>query len=172
MTDFYDEYDEFSTPEEKEMEYQRKKKVFEAMDADRTRYDAEKQLEAAQAEQNQIFADALKESGLDQETFNELVRLDPQGTRQAFTEHVKSYVGKIARRRDSRGRFLPGKPQSQGQQQPQKKLSPVTEASKLAQANRKQTDGKYYDGKGMHTTEDITDALVDIIGEDDSTFDM
>ena len=110
---------------------------------------AKKQMEAAQAEQNQIFSDALKEAGLDQQTFNDLVALDPEATKEAFTDGVRNYVGTIARRRDKKGRFIPGKPQPQGRPAPQR------------------PEGKRYDGKGMKTNQDVFNALVDIIGDDD-----
>ena len=120
----------------------------------------QKQMEAASKEQNQIFSDALTEAGLDQEAFNELVQLDPQGTKQAFKSHVQSYVKTVARKRDPKtGQFLKGKPQQNESVQ--------GFAGRPSQPQQKRYDPK----KSRGTSEDMTNLVLDVLG-DDPMFDI
>ena len=152
----YDEFDEFSTPDEKEMEYQRKKKVFDAMNEDQVRYNAEKAAEAAQAEQTKIFTDALSEAGLDEKSFAQLVNLDPQGTQDVFKSHVQSYVKTVARRRNPKtGQFLPGKP----------KQVVTDRAERLDQSVREKR--KRFDPKtSQGTDQDVHNMVLDVLADD------
>lgn len=142
--------------EAKEFEYQTFKETMDSQSKHFQRYQTEQaQIQAKQQEAN-IFNDALKDAGLSQEQFNQLVAMDPEATQADFKQGVKEYVSKIARRRDKKGRFLPGKPQAQGQPSGPAPQRP---------------EGKRYDGKGMNTNQDVHNAVLDIIA-DDPMFDM
>ena len=172
----FDDFDSvYDTPEEKEANYQSRRGLAKQLAADQQRMAAEDAFEDQQREQQKIFTDALAEHGLDQNAFNALVSADPDGTKQTFKEHLKSYVGKVARKRNPKGQFVKAAPHQETgrpQQQPGRRLSAMTEAAKASLVNRKRTaDGKYYDGKGMHSSEDIDSAILDVLGDSD-IFDM
>lgn len=138
-----------------EMEYKRFKGDMDEQAKHYRRWQAEEAQKAAMADQQKIFNEALAEAGVDQQTFNELVAIDPQGTRQAFTEGIKEYVGKIVRRRDEKGRFVPGKPQPQHGRSVQRRRE---------QAKPKSLDGFRETTKKRALTEDeemdVIDALL------------
>lgn len=104
MSDYY------TDNEMEEMEYAESKEQIQKMIKHQNRYANEQaQAQAAQA-QEKVFKDALKEHGLDEKTWQELLSKDPEGATKHFAEGVSEYVGKVARQRDPKtGRWLPGK---------------------------------------------------------------
>lgn len=121
--------------------------------------------EGAQANQQQIFMDSLARHGLDEKTFAELAQKDPQGTQKTFQDHVDSYVGSIARRRDPKtGQFLPGKAKPQHRETP----SVMGRAGREAQpSGHKRFDPKQSRG----TDQDMTNMVLDVLAGD-PMFDM
>jgi hypothetical protein len=119
MTNF-DDYtdDEFLTPEDREARYQRTKAGFAAFEQDQARYQAEKQQQQQKAEADKIFQDTLKEYGISQKAYAELLQKDPEFIKQTYKEQVRDFASKVARKRDPKsGRFLPGKAETRAPQQ-------------------------------------------------------
>jgi len=137
MIDYYDD-DDF---EQDKMVFDRQKKFAERLSQ-----------EQALKDQANIFADALSQAGLDEKTFNELVQSDPQGVRKDFEQGVKEYVSKVARRRDAKGRFLPGKQTE----------SVMGLAGRPAQPQQKR---RFDPAKNRGTDEDMHNLVLDVLGD-------
>ena len=108
------DYNEYLDEESQEYSYQQFKETMDGQVKHLNRYQAEQSQKAAATDQQNIFNDALKEVGISNDQFKELVSKDPQGTRETFVNHVKSYVSNVARNRDPQtGQFVSGKPKAQ-----------------------------------------------------------
>ena len=104
MTDYNDYDDNY----ERELRWQERKREIKELEDDANRYQYEKNQEAAQAEQNRIFKEALDEQGLTIEQFHELKNLDPEFYNRAYSEGLKNLVRTVkTRARDPRtGQFI------------------------------------------------------------------
>jgi len=147
------EFDDY----ENEENYQQFKQDMSSQMQHMKRYHQETAHQNAANDQAAIFNDALKEAGLDQTSFNQLVALNPEGTRESFVEHVKSYVGNVARKRDKKtGQFVPGKPQAQPQGHvPEVQPRDLTEqdrANKMADLKARANKGESIDEEDVIST--------------------
>jgi hypothetical protein len=149
---FDDTYDDYQFEEDKQT-YSRMQKFQQRM-----------QAEQAQRETNKVFQEALKEHGLSTEDWNALLQKDPASAQQTFKEHVNSYVGSVARKRDSKGRFLPGKAKPQHQES----------ASMMGRAGREAQPAqhrRFNPSENKGTNEDMENAFRDFT-EGDSFFEV
>lgn len=143
MTD-YSDYDQ--------MEYEDFKTWMDNQSKHAERYQAEKQNEATQKYQQDVFAKALDKVGIDPQTFQMLVNEDPQHAQEVFAQGVETYVDRVAKKpRDSRGRFVA---------QSQAPRPGVPQPPKRSEATQQRLDElKQKSREGHSTDEQILDVL-------------
>jgi hypothetical protein len=118
------------------------------------------QQEENAKQQQKVWEATLKKHGLTQKEFNDLIATNPEATKQHFQQGLDDYVSKVKRNRDPvTGRFVSGKPK-----QPQHQESTMGMGRRYEGAKPQQK--RYDPAKNRGTNEDITNMVLDVLGDD------
>ena len=164
-----DEY--YETPEEelaryKQMEHQaalRKRAKDRELDK---QLDQQEEAVKFQAEAQAQWEQELKNVGLTQQQYNDLINKNPDMIKQAVMEGQRQLAQKAARLRDPRtGRYLPNQPAPQAQPQTGLPNLGQYQPPRVKQTGEKtaQTKERVYRGESV-SDDDVLDALDDILG--------